>query len=110
MSATKQTHDIDDIAAEFDRVCPSQVDDTPRDYGHGYEAGHIGHGADDEREHPVVGWFCSAGSVGNPIAEIPADCIEPLYERLSGLPDGACDNDVADLAAIVAECGGEWLC
>lgn len=101
---TTHDHDIHEIADEFDRLCPSQVESTPSDHGHGREAGHMGHEGDDV---DTVGWYCASGNVGHPIAEVPHDRIDAMYGRLSTLPDGALD--AGGLDALVVECGGRWV-
>jgi len=86
---------IEAIAAEFDRLCPSQVSD---------DAGHIGHTHPDRA--PSVGWFCDGGNIGNHVCEIPRGCIDGLYEKLAELPDG--DLDDGGIDDIVILCGGVW--
>ena len=76
------------LAAEFDRIFPDQVDTTPRDWGNGYESGHIGfeHG---DGEPMTVGWFCDAGSVGNPVMDFPAAEVPRAAEILREIPAGS---------------------
>jgi hypothetical protein len=93
-----ETITIDDIAREMDRLCPSQVDRTPCDYGVGYESGHDAHSHDSlphrEAGNPLntIGWFCGAGNAGNPVLSIAPENVPTLYRRLAALPDGALDD------------------
>ncbi len=84
-----------DLAREFDRLFPEQVDDTPRDWGHGTEAGHIGHQNGDGQ--PItVGWYCAAGNAGNPVLDIPIDQAAEALRLLRGMVPGV---DLQDLVA-----------
>lgn len=107
MDTTPNYDAIYEIAEEFDRLCPSQVDRTPCDCGHGYEAGHVGHEPDAEGGPAVVGWFCAAGNAGHPLAEIPVDCLQATLDRLRGLADGALDSGGVD--ELIEGCGGKWI-
>jgi hypothetical protein len=100
-------HTIDDIAEQLDRLCPSQVDKTPRSFGQGYDSGHIGHDHDDE--DPVVGWFTDAGNTGNPVFSLPRERIDEMHAVLAARPDLDLDLDTNDLDQIVRDCGGKWL-
>lgn len=91
----ENTYAITDIAGQFDRLCPGQVDDS---------SGHSGHDHGDD--NPTIGWFCDGGNVGNHVCSIPADCIDPLQEYLIALPDGSLDD--GGLEEIVINFGGKW--
>ena len=93
---------IQDIAAQFDRLCPSQVDTTISGNGQP-EAGHIGHDNDGVFS---IGWFCSGGNVGESLCEIPEDAIDALYGKLAALPDASLDN--GGIEEIVRAVGGKW--
>jgi hypothetical protein len=93
---------IQDVAAQFDRLCPSQVDATISGNGQ-QEAGHIGHNNDGVFS---IGWFCSGGNVGESLCEIPADAIDTLHDRLAAMEDGSLDN--GGIEKIVREVGGKW--
>lgn len=100
-----QSHTIQEIAEQFDRICPSQVDSNLSGNGQ-REAGHVGHEAEDGESY-IVGWSCAGGNVGHSVCEIPADCLDRLHERLASLPDGSLDG--GGIEEIVVECGGEWV-
>lgn len=56
---------IHDIAAQFDRLFPGEVDEG---------SGHIGHEAKNG-EPALVGWFTDGGNAGNPVMafqDVPA--------------------------------------
>ena len=85
---------IHDIAGQFDRLCPSQVDETTAGNGQ-QSAGHDGHPDWDEESPGMdsVGWYCDGGNVGNPVLEIHRDDVGTLYARLVALPDSALDEE-----------------
>jgi hypothetical protein len=84
--------DIYGIAHQMDRLRPSDVDRTPRDWGNGHEAGHSGHVRGVEEERDTLGWFRDAGNVGHPVFAIHPHDVGPLHSRLAQLPDGALDQ------------------
>jgi hypothetical protein len=97
---TTTTKTICDLAAEFDRLSPSQVDTSLSGNGQ-QEAGHIGHEAHDDCHMATVGWFCAGGSVGNPVLRIHEDDIAAAVDRLASLPDGAMDNSDISVDAVL---------
>jgi hypothetical protein len=99
---TKQAT-IEDIAAQLDRLCPSQVDETESGNGQ-QEAGHNAHDSDGVLS---IGWYCSGGNCGHPVCSIPVEQVQPLYDYLDSLPDGSLDDGGID--KIVVQFGGEWL-
>ena len=94
---------INDIAAQLDRLCPSQVDTAISGNGQ-QEAGHNAHDNDGVLS---IGWYCAGGNCGNPVCSIPADAIGPMHNHLVSLADGALDDGGLD--RVVAQFGGEWL-
>jgi hypothetical protein len=93
---------IRDIALQFDRLCPSQVDTTISGNGH-QESGHVGHDTDGVLS---IGWYCAGGNAGESLCEISLSTIEDLYKRLASLPDGSLDDGGID--EIVREFNGKW--
>ena len=85
------THDIHDTASQFNRLSPSQVDDSLSGNGQP-EAGHCGHDADESRPWPLVGWFCAGGNAGNPVVEIHPDDLDTAYDTLAAMLDAAIDT------------------
>ena len=83
------TTTIHDIAAEFDRLSPSQVDTAIAGNGQ-QSAGHDAHEYDDA--WPAVGWYCDGGNSGNRVVEIHPDDITKAAEVMGPLPDGAIDS------------------
>lgn len=82
-----KTYSIHDIAAEFDRLFAADheiVDATEISWGHGTEAGHIGHQHDDE-ESSIVGWYCQGGNVGHPVMSVHNEDIQRAGEVLAGM-------------------------
>ena len=98
MTETKKT--ISDIAAQFDRICPSQVDRTISGNGQ-QEAGHIGHDNDGVL---TVGCYECGGNSGEPLCEIPVDAIDTLHDLLAQLPIGK----AGQMRNAVLACGGKW--
>ena len=98
---TKQAT-IEDIAAQLDRLCPSQVDRTISGNGK-QEAGHNAHDNDGVLS---IGWYCSGGNCGESLFVLPADSIQPLFDHLASLADGSLDN--GGIEQIVREVGGKW--
>lgn len=94
---------IEDIAAQFDRLCPSQVDTSIS--GNGQQS--AGHNAHDNDGVLSIGWYCDGGNCGNPVCSIPTESIEPMHTYLAGLTDGSLDNGGID--KIVSQFGGRWL-
>ena len=79
-----KTYGIHKVAAEFDRLFandPELVDATEIEWGHGTEAGHIGHA--HENEPSIVGWYCQGGNVGHPIMSIANEYIQRAGEVLA---------------------------
>jgi hypothetical protein len=93
---------IRDIALQFDRLCPSQVDTTISGNGH-QESGHVGHDTDGVLS---IGWYCAGGNAGESLCEIALSTIKDLYKRLASLPDGSLDDGGID--EIVREFNGKW--
>jgi hypothetical protein len=79
---------IEDIAAQLDRLCPSQVD--TRISGNGQQE--AGHNAHDNDGVLSIGWYCAGGNCGEPLFEVPAVALELLHATLSAMADGALDN------------------
>jgi hypothetical protein len=79
------------VAAQLDRLYPSQVDSTPLDYGWRRQAGHSGHPAEDG-EWACVGCYADGGNVGNPVFSIHPEDIDTLLARLEALEDAALDE------------------
>ena len=80
---------IKDLAAEIDRLCPSQVDRSISGNG-SRTAGHIGHEHDEE--WPSVGWFCSGGNAGNSVFAIHPQDVGKAVDRLRAMEDGSLDD------------------
>lgn len=80
--ATK-TYSIHEIAGEFDRLFPDQVDTTTAGNGE-YESGHNGHEHDGE-ESDTVGWFADGGNVGHPVMDVRRADVQLAGETLAAL-------------------------
>jgi hypothetical protein len=96
-----KTYSIQDIAAEFDRLFAGDsqiVDATEIDWGHGTEAGHIGHDhyGHGEDGPPVVGWYCQGGNVGHPVLTIEADDLQRAGETLARLEEAGSLTDIEE--------------
>ena len=92
---------INDIAAEFDRLSPSQVDRSTAGNGQ-QSAGHHGHNGDSDG-WPVVGWYCDGGNAGNRVVEIHPDDLDTAATVLRSLPDAAIDTGaIQDIEAAFA--------
>lgn len=81
--------DIRTLAAEFDRLWPEQVDATERDWGHGYEAGHVGHGARGGDDMEIVGWFGDGGNVGHPCFHVAPEDADAACRIAQALAPGS---------------------
>jgi len=92
--------DISDIAAEFDRLSPSQVDTTLAGNGQ-QQAGHTGHYHADG-SWPSVGWYCDGGNAGNPVIEIHPDDLDAALTILQAMPDGAADANGGAIDTVLA--------
>jgi hypothetical protein len=83
---TTKIYSIHDIAGEFDRLYANDsdyVDATEISWGHGTEAGFIGHEHADEPS--IVGWYCLGGCVGTPVISIANEDIQRAGEALAAL-------------------------
>jgi hypothetical protein len=78
---TAKTYSIHEIANEFDRLFGQMVDDTEIGWGHGTEAGHIGHTHDDAPS--IVGWYCHGGHASYPVLSIANEDIQRAGEVLA---------------------------
>ena len=81
-----KTYDIYEIAKEFDRLFPGDVNDTEIDHGQGTMAGYVGHeGNDYDQAEPSVGYFYDGGNCGHPIMSIDKEDLQRAGELLSTL-------------------------
>lgn len=99
-----KTSSAEALGWEMDRLYPSQVDEAPRDFGWGREAGHIGYPATAEYL-PTVAWYCAAGEAGDPIFRVHPDDLDELLARLAAMPDGAGDADYPMIRTMPAFAG-----
>ena len=86
---------IPEVAAQFNRLFahdPELVDATEISWGHGTEAGYIGHERTDEPS--VVGWYCQGGDVGHPIMSVANDDLQLAGEVLAGMEAAKSLGDV----------------
>ena len=90
---------IDDIAFEFDRLFPTDVDATPVDWGHGTEAGYIGRRKTDEQ---IIGYYTNGGNVGHPVMAINNEDISLAGAILAGMESA---DDLADIEHAFASAG-----
>lgn len=92
---TTKTYGIQEVAAQFDRLFandPELVDATEISWGHGTEAGHIGHEHEDEPS--IVGWYCQGGNVGHPVMSIVNEDIQRAGEVLAGMETAKSLSDI----------------
>lgn len=92
--ATIKTYSIQEVAAEFDRLSNDTelVDATEISWGHGTEAGYIGHEHEDESS--IIGWYCQGGNVGHPVMSIVNEDIQRAGEVLAGMETAKSLSDI----------------
>ena len=106
--ADAETHTIDDVAAQFDRLFAQMVDATLAGNGQ-RTSGHVGHEppnrphwlVDDEQwpdgDWATVGWASEGGDVGNPVMRIHVDHIAAAHQTLARLSPG-CELEEIEMA------------
>ena len=98
------TTQIDALASQLDRLCPSQVDSTLAPNGQ-REAGHKGYDGDGDT-WPSVGGCCAGGKSGESVFAIHLDDVAAAVDRLAALEAGALDR--GDLKAELSGLRIEW--
>lgn len=99
---TATTHDIYDIAEQFARLFPSDVDATVSAWGH-REAGYQAHHADGDT--PGVGYYYAGGQCGHPVMSFAADDIDAAYAAMGSLPVQSPRSDLAAVESALTAAG-----